>query len=50
MNEEKRPQPPKYADSGMSDKAFKNMLIYGGLYVLIFLIGLYFAIFSDLNF
>ncbi|GAA5007712.1 hypothetical protein GCM10023206_13890 [Acinetobacter puyangensis] len=50
MNDEKRPQPAKkYADSGMSDKAFKNMIFYGSIYVLLFCIGVYFAVFYDLS-
>lgn len=62
MNEEKKPQSiqvdnaqqitkpyPKqrYANNGMSDKAFKNMIVCGGMFAVLFLIGLYFAVLAD---
>lgn len=43
MNEQE-PKRQKYADSGISDKAFKNMIVYGTLYVGGFLLLLVLAI------
>ena len=45
---EQQPKKAKYADSGISDKAFKNMIVYGVLYVGGFLLLLILAINLDL--
>lgn len=38
---------PKYADSSLSDKAFKNMLLWFSLYAGLFCIGVIVAINAD---
>lgn len=38
---------PKYADSNLSDKAFKNMLLWFALYAGLFCIGVIIAINAD---
>lgn len=38
---------PKYADSSLSDKAFKNMLLWFALYAWLFCIGVIIAINAD---
>ena len=38
---------PKYADSSLSDKAFKNMLLWFSLYAGLFCIGVIIAINAD---
>jgi hypothetical protein len=45
MNEENCSQAKqKYADSTLSEKAFNNMIIYGVICPLIFIVILYFAV------
>ena len=39
MQEDNSRKPPKYADSSISDKAFKHMIIWFTVYVALFCIG-----------
>ena len=48
MSEQQPEKKQRYADSGISDKAFKNMIVYGTLYVGGFLLLLIIAINADL--
>lgn len=48
MSEQQQPKKAQYADSGLSDKAFKNMIVYGVLYAGGFLVFLILAIKLDL--
>ena len=43
-----QPEKKRYADSGISDKAFRNMIMYGVIYVGGFLLLLILAINTDL--
>lgn len=48
MNDNQNPQKPqKYADSSISDKAFKRMILWFFLYCSLFIIGVFFAIGGD---
>ena len=38
---------PQYADSGLSDKAFKNMIIWFSIYAGLFCLGVIIAINAD---
>lgn len=49
MSQQKAKPTKKHANSSMSDKAFRNLIVYGALYVGIFLVGVYFAIFADMG-
>lgn len=46
-NEEQARKAPQYADSGLSDKAFKNMIIWFAIYAGLFCIGVIVAINAD---
>lgn len=39
MNDDKRPKKPQYADSSISDKAFKRMILWFFVYCSLFCIG-----------
>ena len=47
-DENKKPV-QKYADSGISDKAFKNLLFWFALYATLFCIGVVFAVGADIK-
>ncbi len=42
-----RPPAPKYQDSTMSDKAFKHMIFWFSLFVVLFCLGVFFAVGAD---
>ena len=43
-------KPAKYADSSISDKAFKNMIIWFAIYCGLFFIGVIFFVGADQNY
>ncbi|MEQ1291978.1 hypothetical protein LZ086_04735 [Acinetobacter johnsonii] len=43
-------KPAKYADSSISDKAFKNMIIWFAIYCGLFCIGVIFFVGADQNY
>lgn len=43
-------KPAKYADSSISDKAFKNMIIWFAIYCGLFCLGVIFVIGADKNY
>ena len=43
-------KPAKYADSSISDKAFKNMIIWFAIYSGLFCIGVIFFVGADQNY
>lgn len=47
-DENKKPV-QKYADSSISDKAFKNLLFWFALYTTLFCIGVVFAVGADMK-
>lgn len=45
-----KPTAPKYADSSISDKSFKRMLLWFFIYCSLFCIGVVFAVNADMGF
>lgn len=43
-----KPKAPKYADSTISEKAFKRAIIWFTLYTLLFCLGVYVAVAADM--
>ena len=48
--DQKPPRPPKYADSSISDKAFKRMILWFFLYCSLFCVGVIVAVGADRGF
>lgn len=47
MSQEPQNKAPKYADSSISDKAFKNMIIWFAVYAGLFCLGVAIAVNAD---
>jgi len=47
MNDQASKKQQKYADSEISDKAFKRAIIWFGIYALLFCMGVAFAVGAD---
>ncbi len=47
QNEQPPKKPQKYADSSISDKAFKRMIVWFAIYCSLFIVGVMLAINAD---
>ena len=47
MNQKPQDKAPQYADSSLSDKAFKNMIIWFAIYAGLFCLGVAIAVNAD---
>ncbi|MHA3061761.1 hypothetical protein ACX1N5_14055 [Acinetobacter sp. ANC 4636] len=48
-DDENKKSVQKYADSSISDKAFKNLLFWFALYTVLFCVGVVFAVGADMK-